>query len=457
MLFLLWLWLLGWCNRPCDLIHVGYINGDEIVNPLPERLPTDPNVAIPWDPEDIEQDSTSGQLFLADRWNIAYTDKDQAFDRFMATVDSLIPEDKGEIIYWDPLIGRIQVTWRDEDVFPVAELRQELALFQGLIWPERLMSNGASGVSPSSEETDATWHLDAIGWERQQPDQRQGVGIAVVDDGFDLEGSRLSQVSRFAFNVQSREGEVSASELRSHGTHVASLAVAPERGATAFQGVSNSSTLIPVQIHSDEVDMLPMSNIVDGILYATRKGAKVINLSLGLALPKPWTEMNDAERWFFREVFREVSLDERLFWSHLFDSLEKEGVVVVIAAGNDGAPLELDPMHESRFPIYVTASQPDGALAEFSNTRSAGNDSLTVVNAPGYEVHSWVPGNRLRPMSGTSMAAPIVAGSIAEMLAQKGAMSPEMVREKFQRSPDFLSSAGTKLWIPHLLNESTDL
>ena len=309
--------LVAWLvQSSCDLMHVGYINGDEIVNPLPERLPADPNVAIPWDPEDIEQDSTSGQLFLADRWNIAYTDRDQSFDRFMATVDSLIPEDKGDIIYWDPLIGRIQVTWRDEDVFPVAELRQELALFQGLIWPERLMSNGASGVSSSSEETYATWHLDAIGWERQQPDQRQGVGIAVVDDGFDLEGSRLSQVSRFAFNVQSREGEVSASDFRKHGTHVASLAAAPERGATAFQGVSNSSVLIPVQIHSDDVKELPMSNIVDGILYATRKGAKIINLSLGMDLPKLWNEMTALEKRFFREVFRELSFDERLFWSY---------------------------------------------------------------------------------------------------------------------------------------------
>lgn len=451
----MWLWLLGWCSRPCDRIHVGYINGDEIVNPLPERLPADPNVAIPWDPEDIEQDSTSGQLFLADRWNIAYTDRDQSFDQFVAAVDSLIPEDKGDIIYWDPLIGRIQVRWRDESAFPVSELRQELALFQGLIWPERLMSNGASVVSSSSVETDATWHLDAIGWERQQPSPTQGVGIAVVDDGFDLEGSRLSQVSRFAFNVQSREGEVSASDFRNHGTHVASLAAAPERGATAFQGVSNSSVLIPVQILSDDVKKLPMSNIVDGILYATRRGAKIINLSLGMELPKPWTEMNDAERWFFREVFREVSLDERLFWSHLFDSLEQEGVVVVIAAGNDGAPLELDPMHESRFPIYVTASQPDGKLASFSNTRSEGNDSLTVVTAPGFEVHSWVPGNKLMPMSGTSMAAPIVAGSIAEMMAQNGAMSPRQVREKFQRMPESFSGAGVKLWIPLLLDDQT--
>ena len=87
-------------------------------------------------------------------------------------------------------------------------------------------------------------------------------------------------------------------------------------------------------------------------------------------------------------------------------------------------------MHESRYPIYVTASQPNGKLAPFSNTRSDGNDSLTVVAAPGFKVHSWVPGNKLMPMSGTSMAAPIVAGSIAEMMAQNGAMSPRQVRER---------------------------
>ena len=56
---------------------------------------------------------------------------------------------------------------------------------------------------------------------------------------------------------------------------------------------------------------------------------------------------------FFLEEFRNMTLDERRFWRHLFESLEKEGVVVVIAAGNDGAPLELDPMHESVYPVYV--------------------------------------------------------------------------------------------------------
>lgn len=232
-LLLLLFWLLSWCSRPCDSIVIGFINGHEVVNPLPERLPENPNVAIPWNPEDVQQDSTSGQLFFANRWNIAFTEKDKTFDQFVASVDSLIPPDKGEIIYWDPLIGRIQCEWADDSPFPAAELRRQLSDYQGLLWPERLMSNGASVLNIETASTDPTWHLNAIGWERQEPNREQGVGIAVVDDGFDLTGSRLAEISRFPLNVQSREPEVSASEFRSHGTHVASLAAAPERGATS--------------------------------------------------------------------------------------------------------------------------------------------------------------------------------------------------------------------------------
>ena len=457
LLFLLWLWLLSWCNRPCQSADLGYINGVEVVNPLPDRLPENPNVAMPWNPEDVAQDSTSGQLFFADRWNIAYTEKDRTFDQFVTSVDSLIPPEEGNIIYWDPLIGRVQCEWLVDRPFPAAELRRQLSDYQGLLWPERLMSNGAAILNVDPTDTEPTWHLEAIGWERFDPNLEKGVGIAVVDDGFDLRGSGLNQITKFPLNVASRQHKVSASEFRSHGTHVASLAAAPERSETAFQGVSASSTLIPVQIHSDDVPLLPMSNIVDGILYATRKGATVVNLSLGMDLPKSWGEMSRDEKKFFLEEFRNMTLDERRFWRHLFESLEKEGVVVVIAAGNDGAPLELDPMHESVYPVYVTATEFGGGLASFSNVRSEGNDSLTVVAAPGRQVHSWIPGNTLAPMNGTSMAAPIVAGVIAEMMAQQGVLSPRAVREKFQRLPESSPHAGVKLWIPALIHHSTNL
>ena len=54
-------------------------------------------------------------------------------------------------------------------------------------------------------------------------------------------------------------------------------------------------------------------------------------------------------------------------------------------------------------------------------------------------------------------AAPIVAGVIAEMMAQEGVMSPRAVREKFQRLPESSPHAGVKLWIPALIDHSTNL
>lgn len=457
VLFFIFLWLVRWCCTSCNRVNDGFVSGGVYVNPLPDRLPENPNVSVPWNPEDVRQDSVTGQTYLNDRWNIAFTEADSLFDQFVLRVDSLIPAEDGELIYWDPVIGRVQCLWKSEEPFPVTKLKKDMAGFRALIWPERLMYNGALGYSADTTTTEPTWHFKAIGWERVEPDTSNGVGLAVVDDGFDLAGSGLEEVSRFPLNVETREANVTASEFRIHGTHVASLAVAPEQSRTVFQGVSCSSLLIPVQLQSRDTEGFSMSNIVDGILYASRKGARVINLSLGSEMSHPWWEMSEAEKWFLLGPIRQAFLEERLFWRHLFQALEDEGVVVVVAAGNDGAPLEWDPMHESAYPIYVTATLPDGSRAPFSNFKSSGNDSLLAVAAPGFQVHSYIPGGDLMPINGTSMAAPIVAGAICEFMAQHGAVTPAQMRKKLQQMPLISEATGRKLWIPSLIQESIEL
>src|SRR5690606_27733251 len=101
------------------------------------------------------------------------------------------------------------------------------------------------------------------------------------------------------------------------------------------------------------------------------------------------------------------------------------GVLMIHAAGNDGADIDIEPNFPTRFYadgdsalhwIEVGASAwqgPDRLAAPFSNY---GRRNVHVF-APGVSIRSTVPGDAYESASGTSMAAPVVSGIAALIMA----------------------------------------
>jgi subtilisin family serine protease len=202
-----------------------------------------------------------------------------------------------------------------------------------------------------------------------------------------------------------------------HGTHVAGIIAAGRGNERGIDGIADAARIMVIRAvpNGDERD----KDVANAIRYAVDNGAHIINMSFGKA--------HSPEKHIVDEAVRYA--DER-------------GVLMVHAAGNDGADLA----GKSNFPtrhfedggsarhwITVGASAwwaADSLAASFSNF---GRDQVDVF-APGVDILSTVPGGRYERNSGTSMAAPVVSGVAALVMSYYPELSTAEVKDILLRS-----------------------
>ena len=171
-----------------------------------------------------------------------------------------------------------------------------------------------------------------------------------------------------------------------HGTFVTGLITA-NRNNFGVVGVAPQAEVLPIKVLNDSGGG-SYQNLIDGIYYAIRKKADIINLSLG-------GEVND---W---KVGKAIM------------AAYKKGIPCICAAGNAGNTGKLSYPAQYKQTISVGAVDRNQARAWFSQT-----GSRLDVMAAGVGVLSTIPYNRYARSNGTSMATPIVSGIVALMIAK---------------------------------------
>ena len=223
--------------------------------------------------------------------------------------------------------------------------------------------------------------------------------VAVCDTGADLQHPDL--VGNLVPGYDFVSSNPAAQDDNGHGTHVAGIIGAVGNNAIGVSGINWRARLMPVKILGSDGSGDSVTAWL-GIRWAVDQGAKVINLSFGTPYPDPL--LQDAVSY----------------------ALAK-GVVVVAAAGNVYAGSDITmggPCYPAAYPgvLGVGATDSNDAVAWFSNQAA-----FVDVTAPGVSVLSTVlrrPGySDYGLMSGTSMAAPHVAGLAALLLAANPRLS----------------------------------
>lgn len=252
------------------------------------------------------------------------------------------------------------------------------------------------------------------------------IKIAVLDDGFDLNHNELKNNFTKPWNVIHYNDRVYANkDYLFHGTHVAGSIVAAADNNFGISGVAPNCTFIPVQI-SDESGYITISSLLDGVFYALKNKADIINLSIALSLGQNSKALNKNQQNFIREHYLK---DEERLWDEVFEIAKNSNTIIVQAAGNDNILAGLDPMKRNKNSIIVGALDSNLELTSFTNY---GND--VDVYAPGFQIYSSLPENNMGYLDGTSMASPIVAGSIALIKSYRPDLNPAEIFELIHTS-----------------------
>lgn len=236
------------------------------------------------------------------------------------------------------------------------------------------MSKELNEVKIIDTYEEMNWGLKAINadkvWSITEGD---GVKIAVMDTGVDVYHPDLQHAIKATINMHTKTLDVT--DEYGHGTSVAGLLAGKNTGVAPKSELYISKVL-------DKNGFGTMANILDGITLAINYKVDILCMSLGIPAKLP------------------LILEERI--SQAYDA----GVTIVCATGNSNKGVEYPAFYDNV--IAVGGVNKDLSRAEFSNH----GRQMDVV-APAVGILSTYIDGKYSLMSGTSMASPLVAGSIA--------------------------------------------
>jgi serine protease AprX len=277
---------------------------------------------------------------------------------------------------------------------------------------------------PAAAGVDRTWTDDRLGA------TGAGVTVAVLDTGLsphhDLDPRRVQAV----VSNPAASGPVDG---HGHGTHIAGIIAGRSRDG-GYVGVAPDANVVMVKV-ADDAGAARTADLLRGLEWVHQnraaRGIRVVSLSVTSSVPESYLTSPLA------------AAVERLWFG---------GVVVVAAAGNAGAASDAAWYAPANDPYVITvgclddaetgAAGDDGLCFFSSRGRTLEGRAMPDVVAPGRKVVSTLAAGsgfaRDYPdrvvdrtyirMSGTSMAAPVVAGTVALLLERYPNLKPDQVK-----------------------------
>ena len=271
----------------------------------------------------------------------------------------------------------------------------------------------------------------------------KGVTIAVIDTGIHPHADLKSRIIGFKDFVN---GEAQPYDDQGHGTHVAGDAAGDGTASNGkYVGTAPEANLVGIKA-LDKNGAGRFSDIIKGIQWAVQNqekyGIRVINMSLGGPIIQSYKDDPVAQA-------AAAAMDH--------------GIISVVAAGNSGpkaGTIGSPGSHPRVLTIGAlndmgTVSRADDTIAKFSSRGPTSIDGLTkpdilspgvmitAANSPGSSLDQMpqIPhvGQDYITISGTSMATPVAAGMVADIISANPKLTPDQIKELFTTSAQKLN------------------
>ena len=200
----------------------------------------------------------------------------------------------------------------------------------------------------------------------------------------------------------------------SHGTHVAGIIAAEANNETGVAGTAPNVTIMPLKWYMGGCSW-NAAVIAETYQYAVDNGAKIINTSYNV----DWVA-NDAT------------------YLAAIDYVNESDVILVNSAGN-GNRNDSPRAKNDQLILAVSTMVDPGVVDKRSSFSNYGY--RTDLAGPGSNILATVLNNQYRKMSGTSMAAPNVAASIALLWSLRPSWTKEQVIAKMNMTSDNIHDA----------------
>jgi hypothetical protein len=228
----------------------------------------------------------------------------------------------------------------------------------------------------------SAWHLERIrssdAWTRSTG---QGVKIAILDTGVD--GAHPDLKDRMIPGYNFYDNNTDTRDVHGHGTGVAGAAAATLNNGTGVASVAGQAWIMPVRI-ADANAWAYWSTVAKGVTWAADQGARVANISyVGVA---------------GSSTVRSAA-----------DYMKSKGGLVVVAAVNNNKDEQISPTTSM---IPVSATDTYDQKASFSSW-----GDFVAMSAPGVDIWTTVRGGSYQRWKGTSLASPVTAAVVAQMMA----------------------------------------
>ncbi len=248
--------------------------------------------------------------------------------------------------------------------------------------------------------------------------------LAIVDSG--LDASHPEFAGRVLPGYDFVERDTTPQDACGHGTHVAGIAAARGNNAEGIAGIAWEVQILPLRV-LDATCSGTVADVAEGIVAAVERGARVINLSLGTSRAS-------------------TLLENATFYAYT------HGAAVIAAAGN----MTWNPAlaYPARYDWVLAVGASDVSDQRWSG--SAYGPELDLM-APGVDILSTLP---LGPnaygkapgydtLTGTSMAAPHVAGAAALLASSLQFDSPDKIYEALTETALDLGDPGWDQFTGH--------